>query len=888
MPKDGLTPQNFVRLRELFARASEMPAPERAAFVDRECRGDVVLREALVGLLAAGDDVGSRFNPDKTTMGREMLDLPRRDVPEMIGPYRIGREIGKGGMGVVYQAEQRNPQRTVAIKIIRVGMDTGQVVARFEQERQALAILDHPNIARVLDAGATETGRPYFVMEFVKGEPISEYCDRNNLSIEERLKLFEQVCQAVQHAHTKGIIHRDLKPSNILVGEQDGRPVAKVIDFGVAKATAAKLTEKTLFTEHRQLIGTPEYMSPEQAEGSLDIDTRTDVYSLGVLLYELLTGTTPFDSGSLRSAAYGEIQRIIREVDPPKPSTRLSESKDTLAGVAAKRHTEPGRLASTIRGELDWIVMKALEKDRQRRYETANGLAMDIRRYLSGEAVVAAPPSRAYRAKKFVRRNKGLVLALSAVAVALMAGLAASTTMYLREQRARERADAKERLSTAVREYMIGGLLLAAGPDRMGYDVKMLDVLTQASDGLHEQFKDNPDVEASIRSDLASVLSQIGKPAASIEQWKLAIPMLEATRGKDDRVTIAAMNNLCTAYQMQTANNEWLATANESLARARRALSQNQAETIYALNQVGGALVTLGRHAEAAPILREGFEAAALDPKANAEAYGNILIWLTTCEEQLGNKEAAFEMRKRTVEFNEKTYGPDHRASIASRSNLAVAMAKDGRAKEAAEIARGLIAPAERTFPPLSPDRGACYLMFGNLLGRADQFEESEKYIRKAYDIHVALFPEFNWSIEQNINNFRALYLRWPGHADQLREWCLQGVKARMMLARDREASNLTDVLAKVETQCKTVGTDFDAKQFLDTIWKRRDELAPPGHRRRAAFMANFARTCVLIDQREHLNDALELAVAALPDAIEPEEAKPLVEAARAAAAPRK
>jgi serine/threonine protein kinase len=858
-----------------------MPAAERAAFADRECAGDAALREALLGLLTAGDDVGSRFNPDKTTMGRELLDLPRKDVPELIGPYRIGQEIGKGGMGVVYQAEQKNPQRRVALKVIKLGMDTAQVVARFEQERQALAILDHPNIAKVLDAGATETGRPYFVMEFVQGVPIAEYCDTNKLSIDARLRLFEQVCQAVQHAHTKGIIHRDLKPSNVLVSTQDGKPFAKVIDFGVAKATAAKLTEKTLFTEHRQLIGTPEYMSPEQAEGSLDIDTRTDVYSLGVLLYELLTGTTPFDSKSLRSAAYGEIQRIIREVDPPKPSTRLGESKDTLAGVAARRHTEPGRLASTIRGELDWIVMKALEKDRQRRYETANGLAMDIRRYLKGEAVVAAPPSRAYRAKKFVRRNKGLVLALSAVAVALTAGLAASTTMYLREQRARERADAKERLSTAVREYMIGGLLLAAGPDRMGYDVKMLDVLTKASDGLHEQFKDNPDVEASIRSDLASVLCQIGKPAASIEQWKLAIPLLEATRGKDDRVTVAALNSLCTAYQMQTANNEWLATANESLARARRALSPSQAETIYALNQVGGALVTLGRHAEAAPILREGFAAATLDPKANAEAYGNILIWLTTCEEQLGNKDAAFEMRKRTVEFNEKTYGPDHRASIASRSNLAVVMAREGRAKEAAEIALGLIGPAERAFPPLSPDRGAHYLIVGNLLGRADQFEESEKYIRKAYDIHVALFPEFNWSIEQNINNFRALYRRWPGHAEQLREWCVQGIKARMMLARADELKNLPDAIASAKKQVEGAGGSFEAAEALDAMWARRDAFAPEGHRRRTSYFANYARLAILLDRRDHVDEALRLAESSLPTAIEPENATPLLEAAR-------
>ncbi len=291
--------------------------------------------------------------------------------------------------------------------------------------------------------------------------------------------------------------------------------------------------------------------------------------------------------------------------------------------------------------------------------------------------------------------------------------------------------------------------------------------------------------------------------------------------------------------------------------------------------------MTLGRHREAAPILREGLAAAALDPKANAEAYGNILIWLTTCEEVLGNKAAAFEMRERTVEFNEKTYGPDHRASIASRSNLAVVMARDGRVKEAAEIARGLIAPAERTFPPLSPDRGAHYLIVGNLLGRADQFEESEKYMRKAYDIHVALFPEFNWSIEQNINNFRALYQRWPGHADQLREWGLQGIKARMMLARAHEVSNLTDSLAAVKKQLASIGATFDDRAAVEVMRERRDFLAPPGHRRRAAYLANYVRLAKLVGSGEHVDEGLRQADAAMEYAIEADNAKAILEAAR-------
>ena len=340
----------------------------------------------------------------------------------MIGRYKLLERIGEGGFGVVYMAEQQYPvRRKVALKVIKPGMDSRQVLARFEAERQALAIMDHPNIARVLDAGATESARPYFVMELVKGEPITEYCDRNQLEPRQRLELFVQVCQAVQHAHQKGIIHRDLKPSNVLVSVHDTKPVVKVIDFGVAKALGRELTEQTLFTGFAQLLGTPLYMSPEQAgHSALDVDTRSDIYSLGVLLYELLTGTTPFDKDRFKQAAEDEIRRIIREEDPPRPSTRLSESKDSLASISAQRRMEPAKLTKLVRGELDWIVMKTLEKDRTRRYETANGLARDIERHLQDEPVEACPPSASYRLRKFARRNKATLVTASVIGLALL------------------------------------------------------------------------------------------------------------------------------------------------------------------------------------------------------------------------------------------------------------------------------------------------------------------------------------------------------------------------------------------------------------------------------------------------------------------------------------
>jgi serine/threonine protein kinase/WD40 repeat protein len=404
----------------IFAEALGKQDPqERAAYMDRACAGNPRLRKNVESLLSAYD--AGRFLESPAPALLATVDDPLTERPgTVIGAYKLLEQIGEGGFGVVFMAEQTQPvRRKVALKVLKPGMDTRQVVARFEAERQALAIMDHPNIAKVHDGGATASGRPYFVMELVKGVPITDFCDSNHFPPRQRLELFLAVCQAVQHAHQKGIIHRDLKPSNVLVTVHDTTPVVKVIDFGVAKALGQELTDKTLFTGFAQLIGTPLYMSPEQAgQSGLDSDTRSDIYSLGVLLYELLTGTTPFTKEQFKQAAYDEIRRIIREEQPPKPSTRLSSS-DTLPAIAAARQTEPAKLTKLVRGELDWIVMKALEKDRNRRYETANGLARDIERYLHDEPVQACPPSAAYRFRKFVRRNKAAFLTSLAVVASL-------------------------------------------------------------------------------------------------------------------------------------------------------------------------------------------------------------------------------------------------------------------------------------------------------------------------------------------------------------------------------------------------------------------------------------------------------------------------------------
>ena len=547
-------------VRAIFERALELASDaERAAFLDNACADQSELRETVEALLKAHADAGSFLaapafpnSPPRSGEGCATIDTcPISERPgTVIGPYKLLQQIGEGGMGVVFMAEQTQPlQRTVALKIIKPGMDTRQVIARFEAERQAVAMMDHPNIAKVLDAGTTgggtggwglgtgeennlgsapapspqsqvpHTGRPYFVMELVKGIAITKYCDEKHLPLRARLELFVQVCQAVQHAHQKGIIHRDIKPNNVLVAEYDNHAVPKVIDFGVAKATAQRLTERTMFTEFGQVLGTMEYMSPEQSKfNQLDIDTRSDIYSLGVLLYELLAGSTPFEGKRLHAAAFDEMLRIIREEEPPKPSTRLSslslgeranshplplgegrgEGVLTLASIAVNRHTEPARLSKDVRGELDWIVMKALEKDRNRRYETASGFAADIERHLHDEPVEAGPPSAAYRLRKFVRRNRGPVTAGLLVAIFLVAGMISFALQSIRiraeqaqtlgqrviAERERQRADDRAAEAERQKELMEKEKTRA---EKSLYDASIIAAARAIDAGRHDQ-----------------------------------------------------------------------------------------------------------------------------------------------------------------------------------------------------------------------------------------------------------------------------------------------------------------------------------------------------------------------------------------------------------------
>src|SRR5262245_32555549 len=438
--REGAMTPAAVPIDSILAAAVEIDdLVDRGNYLQRACAGDADLRRRVEELIENHFRAGSFLESPADLLEGDEASVRERPGT-MIGQYKLLEQIGEGGFGVVFMAEQVRPvRRKVALKILKPGMDTRQVVARFEAERQALALMDHPNIAHILDGGETPSGRPYFVMELVRGIPVTLFCDENHLPVRERLALFVSVCQAVQHAHQKGIIHRDLKPTNVLITLHDNTPVVKVIDFGIAKATGHQLTERTLFTNFAQMVGTPMYMSPEQAQMSgLDIDTRSDVYSLGVLLYELLTGTTPFDKERLRTAAYDEIRRIIREEEPPKPSTRLSTLDQAAATVSADRKSDPRRLGQLFRGELDWVVMKALEKDRNRRYETVSSFAADVQRYLHDESVQACPPTARYRFRKFARRNRRALVTAALLAALLLPaiGIAAGSIGWAARDRA--------------------------------------------------------------------------------------------------------------------------------------------------------------------------------------------------------------------------------------------------------------------------------------------------------------------------------------------------------------------------------------------------------------------------------------------------------------------
>ena len=685
------------RVREVFEEAVSLPPEDHRRFLDEQCGSDRSLRDQVEKLLRWDAAAGQEFLENSPASLESSVATSRQTTGTRIGAYILLEAIGEGGFGEVWTAEQRAPlRRRVALKIIKAGMDTKEVLARFEVERQALALMDHPHVAKIFDAGQTETGRPYFVMEHVPGLPITDYCDTQRLPISRRLELFMSICQAVQHAHQKGIIHRDLKPSNILVTLVDGKPVPKVIDFGIAKATAAPLTELTLYTEIGRLMGTPEYMSPEQAGSSaLDVDTRADVYSLGVILYQLLTGTLPFEPKTLRNAGYDGLARIIRETEPARPSTRLSTLRAELVNqndgvtpkeIAARRDTDFALLQRQLRSELDWIVMKCLEKERDRRYQSAAELAQDIRRYLNNDTVAARPPSLVYQVRVFARRNQALVGALAAVFAVLLGATSVSMSLYLKAETAVAKA-------TAINDFLVNDMLASADPKiTQGRKFTVDEVLENASERIDTAFPDQPETEASIRTIIGKTYISLGLYDPAEVHLRAAEVLRTRELGTKDPQTLRSRSNLADLLRRQGKYEQSEKLLRRTLEIQRRVLGDDHTDKLVSMNRLGVVLGCKGEYSEAEALHR-----------------------------------ATLQIRRRLL-------GDEHRDALASMTNLSIALYGQGKYPEAERLFRQTLKMNRRLLRDEHPDTLGSITNLGNVLESQGKYVEAERLHREALE----------------------------------------------------------------------------------------------------------------------------------------------------------
>jgi eukaryotic-like serine/threonine-protein kinase len=727
---------------------------------------------------------------------------------ERIGPYRLLQRLGDGGMGEVWLAEQTAPvRRQVALKLIKAGMDTAHVIARFEAERQALAVMDHPSIAKVFDAGATPLGRPYFVMEYVRGEPITGYCNRHRLTTRQRIDLFLEVCGGVQHAHQKGIIHRDLKPSNILITIQDDRPVPKIIDFGVAKATTRLLTDRSLYTELGVLIGTPEYMSPEQAEMTgLDIDTRTDVYALGVILYELLTGVLPFDAQALRAKGLDEIRRTIRESEPPRPSARVT----ALAVSAGRAETERPALrtlASQLRGDLDWITLRALEKDRTRRYGSAADLAGDLRRHLDNLPVLASPPSVSYRVSKFVRRHR-VGVSVAATLLLLLVAFAATTAIQARRIAAeRDRANREAEIARAVNDFLQNDLLAQASataqagrntkPDP---DLKVRTALDRAAASVEQKFARQPEVEASIRQTIGATYQDLGLFAKAEAQLTRALALRRAllgdrhldtlatkfrlastveregkysqakalfqdvvsarrqSLGEDHPDTLAAMNGVAVQhlYLGEYAEGERLLKA--TLEGQRRALGEQDRATLLTMNNLIGLYARQGKYAEAEPIAQKLFDLrqhllGPEHPETLVSMYN-----LGSISANLGKLDWAESLFTSALAIQQRVLGPEHPTVLTSMRSLAWLYRQEGKTAEGEQLLARTLELRKKVLGPEHPDTLVAMSDLGNFLAHRGAFAEAESMVRHSLELRQKTLGERNPTTLSGMEDLADIY----------------------------------------------------------------------------------------------------------------------------------
>lgn len=682
-------------------------------------------------------------------------------TPEVIGNYRLLQKLGVGGMGEVYEAEQVKPiQRKVALKLIKWGMDTKQVIARFESERQALALMNHTNIAKVYDAGATEKGRPYFVMEHVKGVRINDYCDKTRMDTSERLKLFTQVCDGVQHAHQKGIIHRDIKASNVLVTIQDDKPVPKIIDFGVAKATAQRLTERTVFTEMGQLIGTPGYMSPEQAEMTgLDVDTRTDVYSLGVLLYELLVGVLPFESEEIRKGGFDEIRRKVREEEPPKPSTRLTTPGFNTKHATQSRRTDLSTLTKQLKGELDWITMKAMAKDRTHRYASASELSSDILRYLKHEPVVAGPPSAMYRLKKYIRRHKTAVAAAALVVLAMLIGIIGTSIGLVKAVKAEKKAKEEAVTAQQVSDFLVELFEVSDPSEARGNTITAREVLDRGAEKIDKELAEQPLIQARLMETMSGVYTGLGLYKVSTPMMEKALAIRQKEQGDDNPDVASDLHGLGDLFTRQGEYEKAERFYQHALEIREKVFGPDHIAVARTLNSLAGLYRHQGRYAEAIPPLKRSLSIKQNTLGPDHPDLTTVLYNLAVLYRRQGKYDEAEPLLKRALDIREKQLGPDHPAVARVLNSYAITLFRQKKYEESKPLYERSLALKEKTLGPDHPDVANSLDNLAIFYAVQREFEKAEPFFERALAIREKAYKPDHPKVAASLNNLASLYI---------------------------------------------------------------------------------------------------------------------------------
>jgi serine/threonine protein kinase len=738
---------NWQQVEELLHQAMALAPHARAAFLDEACQSNETLRAELESLLLVGDEMSENYlkSPLLGELGREVEETYAAgalSAGEIFAQrFELIRKLGEGGMGQVWLAEQTSPvRRQVALKLIKAGMYDEAVVQRFHSERQSLAMMDHPAIAKVFDAGTTPQGQPYLVMEYVRGLPITDYCDQHKLSIRERLELFIHACEGVQHAHQKAIIHRDLKPSNILVLEVDGKAVPRIIDFGLAKTTAPHVSGESLFTQLGQFIGTPGYMSPEQVSlDGRDTDTRTDVYTLGVVLYVLLTGLQPFETKRREKPSLEEWLRQLREEEPPNPSTKVSGDKDTSTATAEARSTEPRQLVSLLRGDLDWISMKALDRDRERRYATPLELAADLQRYLNDEPVVARPAGRGYRLRKYVRRHR-VAVGVGAALILVLAVFSVMQALQLREttrerdhaKQERDRANQERDRATRLTEFMTNMFKVSDAGGARGNTVTAREMLDRASSEIGKGLERDPSVQSHMLSVLAWSYSNLELYPQARDVAQRALGLRLSLHGPDDRETLESMTQLGSILrnQGQLADAEKL--ERQALASELRVLKPNDRQTLETMNELASVLGIRGHLAEDESLEREVIEIATRSFGPDSEQVRHAMAGQAWAEQSQGRIKDAGDLYRRLFEIDRRVLGPEHAETLGAMGNLAMSIQAQGRLPEAATLYREVLATSRRVLGPEHPNIIGILINLANNLIQTGGLSEAELLMREA------------------------------------------------------------------------------------------------------------------------------------------------------------